>query len=232
MVERPEAIGLLGKTLLFGTLGPADLARVAAELHERGFASGQLVFARGDPGEEIYLVVEGRVRLSVLAADGGELAFGHAGRGDIFGEIAVFDGGVRTADATALTKVRALGLPRASFRRLITTHLEIADTAIRFLCNRLRVTSGQLEGVALNRLEVRLAKYLIHKITTLNPARQNGRVTLDLGISQGELAMLIGTKRQSVNAALATLHSTGVLIRDGARLDCNVERLMQLAALE
>ena len=81
--------------------------------------AGEMLFARGDPGNEIYLVVEGRIRISVLSSDGRELSFAHAVPGDVFGEIAALDGSPRSADATAITSVRlktlvAIGSPASA----------------------------------------------------------------------------------------------------------------------
>ena len=83
---------LLTKTKLFGSLKPDVQKSIAKQMRPANFASGQQIFERGDEGKEIYLVVTGRVRLSVLSAEGRELSFGHPGPGDVFGEIAAFDG--------------------------------------------------------------------------------------------------------------------------------------------
>ena len=98
MVQAALVTALLGRTDLFRSLNEADHSAVAAQMREATYESGQLIFGRGDAGEALYLVVEGRVRLSVLSAEGRVLSFGHAGRGDIFGEIAALDGQARTAD--------------------------------------------------------------------------------------------------------------------------------------
>jgi CRP-like cAMP-binding protein len=122
---------LLGRTDMFGSLSDADRGAVAAEMREATYESGQLIFGRGDPGEEMHLVVEGRVRLSVLSVEGRVLSFNHAGRGDVFGEIATLDGQARTADATALTRVITMTLTRASLRRLMEVKPQLAYSASR-----------------------------------------------------------------------------------------------------
>ncbi|MEI9900169.1 MAG: cyclic nucleotide-binding domain-containing protein [Hyphomicrobium sp.] len=81
-------------------------------MREVAFEPSQVIFTRGDAGREIYLVVSGRVRISVLTAEGRELSFAHAEPGAIFGEIAMLDGGPRSADATAVNKVSALCLSK------------------------------------------------------------------------------------------------------------------------
>jgi CRP/FNR family cyclic AMP-dependent transcriptional regulator len=97
-------IGFLGKSALFGSLSEADLAAIASCMRCVDFQPNQMIFSRG-AGREIYVVLHGRIRLSVLTTDGRELSFAHAGPGSIFGEIAALDGGERSAGATALTRV-------------------------------------------------------------------------------------------------------------------------------
>ena len=104
-MERHAIVDLLGKTALFGPLTEADRTAIAARMRRVQFEPDQMIFSRGDAGREIYLVLEGRVRLSILSSDGRELSLDHASVGDIFGEIAAFDGGSRTAGATATTNL-------------------------------------------------------------------------------------------------------------------------------
>ena len=75
-------IDLLGKSPLFGSLTEPDRATVAGRMRRIDFEPNQMIFSRGDPGREIYLVLDGRVRLSVLTPDGRELSFAHAGPGE------------------------------------------------------------------------------------------------------------------------------------------------------
>ena len=96
MIAKAAIVDLLGRTSLFGSLDEAERRAIADEMREVAFDPSQVIFARGDAGREIYLVVSGRVRISVLTAEGRELSFAHAEPGAIFGEIAMLDGGVRT----------------------------------------------------------------------------------------------------------------------------------------
>jgi len=197
------------------------------------FEPGQTIFTRGDAGIDVYLVVKGRVRLSVYSLDGRLLSFKHAGAGEIFGEIAALDGGARTADAVALTRVDAMTLAQEQLKTLIGTNARVARAAIACLCQRLRDTSEQVEAIALHSVEVRLAQYLLSKLKPRHagePPRSGA--TLDLGMSQSELASLIGASRQKVNAALALLEGAGAIKRAGGRTACNLAKLARIAAPE
>ena len=158
----PQAIAdLLGKTALFGSLAEVDRAAIAGRMRRVQFDPDQMIFSRGDPGREIYLVLDGRIRLSILSSDGRELSFAHAGAGSIFGEIATLDGGERTAGATAISRVTAMALPQRAMVELIENNPKVAVAAIHFLCTRLRETDQRLEAIALHRIEVRLARLLL-----------------------------------------------------------------------
>src|SRR4030095_10549391 len=154
-------IDLLGKSPLFESLAETDRATIAGRMRRIDFEPNQMIFSRGDPGREIYLVLDGRVRLSVLTADGRELSFAHAGPGNVFGEIAALDGGARTAGATAITHVEVMSLPQKATLELIEGNPKVAIATVAFLCSRLRETDLRLEAIALHRIEVRLARLLL-----------------------------------------------------------------------
>jgi CRP-like cAMP-binding protein len=195
------------------------------------FTPDQMIFSRGDPGRDIYLVLEGRIRLSILSSDGRELSFAHAGPGSIFGEIATFDGGERTAGATAITRVKAMALPQKALLDLIEANPKLAGAAIRFLCARLRETDQRLEAIALHRIEVRLARLILSALKSQPPAK-GPKVKLDLGMSQSELALLIGASRPKVNIALTMLEEMGAIERAGTSLMCDVGVLEGIADME
>jgi CRP/FNR family transcriptional regulator, cyclic AMP receptor protein len=223
-------IALLGRTDLFGSHTEADRGAVAAQMREATYEQGQLIFGRGDAGDSLYLVVEGRVRLSVLSAEGRVLSFGHASRGDIFGEIAALDGQARTADATALTRATTMVLGRSSLKRLMETRPQLALAAVDLLCRKLRRTSEQIEAIALHSTQVRLARFLLTAIAMKGQGEANLQpVVLDLGMSQTELGLLLGASRSKVNEALATLEKLGAARHSGRHIECNVSALQDIA---
>jgi CRP-like cAMP-binding protein len=231
-MEQRAIVDLLGKTALFGSLADADRAAIAARMRRVDFTPDQMIFSRGDPGREIYLVLEGRIRLSILSSDGRELSFAHAGPGSVFGEIATLDGGERTAGATAISKVQAMALPQRAMLDLIENNPKVATAAIRFLCTRLRETDQRLEAIALHRIEVRLARLMLSALKLQSPVAEGKNVPLDLGMSQGELALLIGASRPKVNIALTMLEDMGAITRSGAKLNCDTQVLQNIAYME
>lgn len=219
---------LLSETALFGSLGEDCCRAVAAEMRDTKFAPGQVIFTRGDEGRDVYLMLSGRVRLSVLTAEGRELSFAHAEPGALFGEIAMIDGGPRTADATAVTKVTAATLSRAGFERLMASHPPIGEAMLQFLCKRIREADQQLEAIALCPIEVRLARFFLANARAVD-GEADDEVTVPFTMSQSELALLIGASRPKVNTALSLLESNGALKRGKDQVVCVIDPLEDIA---
>lgn len=232
MSGKNELAEALAKAPMFGTLDEAGRAAVAVELREARFEPGQSIFARGDPGNELHIVAKGRVRLSVLTSDGRELSFAHVEPPSIFGELAVFDGRPRSADATAVTRVTTLVLSKAAFTRLLRQRSEMAEAAVRFLSGRLRDADEQLEAIALHPIEARLARFFLASARQKDGSTKSGRINISLPISQSELALLVGASRPKVNAALALLEAEGAIERKGAIVVCDIEALTGLGGID
>jgi len=231
MVEKrgdDAVLRLVANTRLFKDLGADDQAACANAFREQRFSKGQVIFGRGDPGTHLYLIAEGQVRLAIATADGRELSFQIAVTGDLIGEIAVLDGHPRSAEATALTPVMAYTLERKAFRDLRSARGGISDAVITFLCWRLRDVTDRLEGIALYPLEIRLARFLLVALGN-RQAPPGRRVPLELGFTQGELAMLLGASRPKINAALGELESAGAIGRTSDRLFCDPAKLELIA---
>jgi CRP/FNR family transcriptional regulator, cyclic AMP receptor protein len=221
-------ISLLSQTDLFGGLAADDLNACAAAFEKMHFAKGETIFMRGDPGTRLYLVENGRVRLSISTLNDRTLSFRHAGPGELFGEIAALDGKPRSADANAITPVIVHGLERVRFLALWSDRPAVAVRVVAFLCARLRETTTQFESIALLPLEVRLAQFLLSALGG-RTAPVGQRVPLDLGFSQSELSQLLGASRPKVNAAMGLLEQAGAIKRTLDRLFCDPGKLGEIA---
>lgn len=223
---------LIAGTYLFNTLDEPGLRALAQEMRRLTFDAGQLIFSRGDDGRDTYLIAEGRVRLSVLTPEGRELSFAHTERGAIFGEIAMIDEGLRTADATAVTKVTAYALSRNAFLRVVQKEASVGDAMMRFLCRRIREADQQLEAIALCPIEVRLARFFLAAVNAKEADALDSDVEIAFAMSQSELALLIGASRPKVNTALSMLEASGAIKRGKNSIVCNVEELEIIAGLD
>lgn len=200
----PDARRLpLDRLPLFAGVPEAARARLAAAARPVGYAAGEAVFRRGDPGEGMLVLLDGLVRLHLATAGGRELTLGLLGPGEPIGELALIDGGPRSADATALTPARGLMLRHADARAVIAGDAAAAAAMLRTLAARLRRTTDQVEAVGLRSLPQRLAGALL-KLAAADPS---GLVRLP----QGQIAALVAASRPKVNVALAEFRARGLL---------------------
>ncbi len=212
MSEPAELRRLIDRTALFAGLPARARDRLALAARRVRYAEGTTLFRRGDAGEGMILVLDGLVRLHLATAAGREMTLGLVGRGEPIGEIALIDGEPRSADATALTPVSALLLRHADFTALLAEEPGIATALLRTLAAKLRRTTDQVEAVALQPLQQRLAAALL-RLAAVDPS---GLVRQ----AQGQIAALVAATRPRVNQALAELRARGLIepARAGLRL--------------
>jgi CRP/FNR family transcriptional regulator, cyclic AMP receptor protein len=222
----------LARLDLFARATPADLDAVAALAVERRYADGETVFSRGEAGEGMVVVLQGRIRLSIVSSEGRELILREAEAGDVIGEIAVIDGGKRTADAIAVGPVVAGFIGQPPFSRLLADRPALMTPILQVMCARLRETTDQLESIALYPLEARLARFLLWHLKRHGRTRADGARVAPLTISQGAIASFVGASRPKVNRLLSAFEEAGAIERRGAIVQCNVAALTRLAQAE
>ena len=229
MADAATVAELLKATQLFASLDPSARHAIAQQMRPANFSNGESIFSSGDPGTEIYLVVQGRVRVSALSLEGRELSFHHIERGMVFGEIAALDGGGRTADATAITNVQTMTLSQVALRRAIEQTPALALAAINLVCSNLRRADEQLVAIALHSLEVRLARYILEQLRRHPASATKPAPSFIMEISQTELALRLGASRPKVNFAISSLENQGAITRHGNRIECDVALLEDIA---
>jgi len=208
---------------LFRGLPPATLDRIAALATQRGHRRGEIVFSAGDPGDALYGVVSGRIRISAGTAEGREIFLNVMEPGDTFGEIALLDGGTRTATATATEPTELVSIRREPLFELLEREPKAALELLRLCGERLRWTSGLLEDAALLDAPARLAKRLLSLGEQHGEDGAGGRL---VRISQEDLSNFLGVSRQAVNERLQDWKARGwvalgrgtVTVRDAAAL--------------
>lgn len=183
---------------LFAPLGRPAIERLSAYAVARSVKRGTTIFSKGDPGASMCAVCTGVVKITVPSEGGKDAVFNLVGPGQIFGEIALLDGGQRTADAIATTNCELLVIERRDFVPLLLQQPEMALKLIEILCSRLRNTSEQVEDVLFLDLPGRLAKALLRLTGSTEPSAPRQKVV----ITQREIGRLIGASRESTNRQL------------------------------
>lgn len=190
---------ILERTRLFRGLPSETIRRISALSIRRSYNNGAIVFSQADPGDALYGVITGKVRISASSRNGREVFLNIMEPGDTFGEIALLDGRPRTATASAIAPSALIIVTREHFLPLLEREPKLASHVIQLLCERIRWTSGLAEESALLGVPARVARRL------LSLAKLHGRETpsgIELAISQEEVARFLGLSRQVVNQYL------------------------------
>jgi CRP-like cAMP-binding protein len=223
-VNEASADEILARAEMFQGVEPSAVSALTKQLQPVDFPRGHTVFAEGEPGDRLYIVISGKVKIGRRSPDGRENLLTIMGPSDMFGELSIFDPGPRTSSATTITEVRAVSMDRDALRAWIADRPEIAEQLLRVLARRLRRTNNNLADLIFTDVPGRVAKQLLQLAQRFGTQEGDAlRVTHDL--TQEEIAQLVGASRETVNKALADfahrgwirLEGKSVLISDSER---------------
>jgi CRP/FNR family cyclic AMP-dependent transcriptional regulator len=203
----------LAESDVFGALGDEDLNRLVGQGRTASFPHGAIIFLKGDPAEDLMVVLRGRVRLSSVSRHGREVMFDFIGPGHCFGEMALLEGKTRKLDATAVKPSDIFALWRRDLLACLETHSEVAVRVIRVLCARVSRAMEMLEDRTQLPLSPRSARVLIRLAREYGDGRR-----IELKISQSEIAALVGATREKVNRQLCAWCRSGILAFDEGHL--------------
>ena len=211
MIEaRPLAETLAGVPFFSG-LDSASLERVGRGLRTRRFRRGEVIFHLGDPGDALFIVMSGAIKIMLPSDAGDEAILATLRPGDVFGELALLDGAPHSAGATAVEPVETMSLARVPFQNLIEADRGLRTALLSGLAAELRRLTRQVEELHFLDLAGRLAMRLVRLARDRDPSA-NGEVHLDWPFTQSDLAAMIGGTRQSVNKLLSQLVQDGLLL--------------------
>ena len=218
---------VLRRTPLFATLDQDAAQSLRTSMNEIELARGDLLFHEGDPGDSLYVVLRGKIKLGRTSGDGRENLVAVLGPGEMFGELSLFDPGPRSAGATALVDSTLLGLSSDELTPWLATRPDVARALLRAIARRLRRTNDSMSDLVFSDVPGRVAKALLDLSARFGtPAEDGIHVAHDM--TQEELAQLVGASRETVNKALADFAGRGWLrLEARAVVLTNVERLSQ-----
>ena len=210
----------------FCDLAPEALDQLCRYAKHSTLKRGATIFSKGDPGNSLFAVISGTVKISISSVDGRNAILNLIGAGQIFGEMSVLDGQVRSADATANTNCEIFAIDRREFLPFMRSQPELAMKFIELLCTRLRWTSDQVEQVILQDLPGRVASALLG-LTEKRKLEPEGRT---IAITQQEISEMVGMTRESINKQLRAWAARGwVRLEHGAIVVLDPASLRELA---
>ncbi|MGH2406868.1 MAG: Crp/Fnr family transcriptional regulator [Candidatus Limnocylindrales bacterium] len=232
MTDSNFAIEALRRCALFAKVDDSTLALCASSLRVRRYRKNETIFHEGDPGDSLYIVESGSVKIVLLSPESEEGAIiATLSRGDFFGELALLDGAPHSATAVAMEATDALVLKRDRFEDLVETEPLLRRALFAGLVTELRRLTGHVQELHFLDLPGRLASRIVRLARESQPD-QTMDIRLDWPFTQSDLAAMIGGTRQTVNRLLSDMTAQGLVrierdtlvIPDLGRLERAAER--------
>jgi len=213
------------KAPLFTALDDAAAASLRSAMTPVKINRGGILFAEGDAGDQVYVIVEGKLKLGTSSGDGRENLLSILGPGEMFGELSLFDPGPRTSTATAVTDAKLLSLGHDKLIPWLKEYPDVALQLLGRLAQRLRRTNEAVGDLVFSDVPGRVAKALLDLGERFGKRSEEG-LFVHHDLTQEELAQLVGASRETVNKALADFAGRGWLKLDGrAVLITDLDRL-------
>jgi CRP-like cAMP-binding protein len=212
-MKSSEAVDTLRAIPLFASVSDEDLEQVASHLIERRFPRNTTIVEEGLAGDYMYVIREGRVKVTKLSEDGREKILEFLDAGAFFGEMALLDRAPRIASVKTLKPVRLLALSRTDFLNLLRKSPDLALAVIQELCKRLRTVDDQASALSFQRVKDR-TKGLLQRLAR-DP--HEGGVCVTPPLTHQQMADMIGTSRETVTRVVKELKQEGWLRQEGKR---------------
>jgi CRP/FNR family transcriptional regulator, cyclic AMP receptor protein len=212
-----DVLDTLGASEIFGAMLEDELEQLAQFGSRIRYPANKIVFEKGDPGDCLMIVLEGRVKIRNISADGREMVLDFVDPGRLFGEIALLDGKPRTAGAVTQEPSELFVLRRSPVLRYLEEKPLVAIRLIGVLCQRLRRSTQMFEEKILLDMAPRVARGLL-RLATEHGHRIDEGLMIDLKLSQAEIGAFVGISRENVNRQLSAWRDGGIIKLSGGRI--------------
>ena len=205
---------ILARAGIFQGVDPEAVADLISDMESVRYPRGTTIFEEGDPGDRLYIITAGKIKLARHAPDGRENLLSVMGASDMFGELSIFDPGPRTSSAVCVTDVQAATMTSEMLRKWVDDYPSISQQLLRVLARRLRRTNNNLADLIFTDVPGRVAKTLLQLANRFG-SQEGGALRVNHDLTQEEIAQLVGASRETVNKALATFAHRGWIRLEG-----------------
>ena len=205
---------ILSRAGIFQGVDPVAVQNLIEQMETVRFPRGTTIFEEGEPGDRLYIITSGKIKLARHAPDGRENLLTVMGPSDMFGELSIFDPGPRTSSAVCVTEVTAATMNSEMLKQWVADHPAIAQQLLRVLARRLRRTNANLADLIFTDVPGRVAKTLLQLANRFG-SQEGGALRVNHDLTQEEIAQLVGASRETVNKALATFAQRGWIRLEG-----------------
>ena len=199
---------------LFQGLTQKETEWLRSRLYQRVFPLGMEVMASGSPGEFVYVILSGTMKVFAPQLDGSDVILAILGPGDPVGEMSVVDQAGRSATVITLEESTVLWMNRADFQDALRTVPRISQNLLQILSNRLRSSTGQIQALAALDVNRRVVRQLLNFADRYGRPGPHGEIIIPLRLTQNDLAELVGASRKRVNQVIVFLKQNGWIAID------------------
>ncbi|HZT43369.1 MAG TPA: Crp/Fnr family transcriptional regulator [Chthonomonadaceae bacterium] len=196
---------------LFEDLPADQLAAIAAHCRQRTYRAEEAIIHEKDPGESLYVIVQGTVKVSKTQPDGNAVFLAILAAGDTFGEMSLIDSMNRSADVATLEETTLVAIDRPDFEHLVNTVPTFTRNMLRTLARRLRLANACIEALCTLDVEQRIARQIIAFAENYGRTLANGDRLIPVRLTQGTLAEIVGASRERVNQVMVYYRRKGYI---------------------
>jgi CRP/FNR family cyclic AMP-dependent transcriptional regulator len=200
-----DTVDFLATIPLLSRIPPEELRQFAEVTREKEYPRGSVILFEDDPGDSLFIVRDGRVKVVLVAEDGREVVLGVLGVGDHFGELSLIDDQPRSAHVIAMEDSTLLVLRRDDFRRRVEATPVVAWSLLGELSRRLRRADGKIGGLVLLDVSGRIARLLLDYV------EEAGSETIEKPVTHQMIAQMIGASRETVSRSLREFQDAGMI---------------------
>lgn len=228
-LKKDDTRNLLSGIQLFEGLSPAQLDWIAQRAHRRVFPAGSNVLTVEQPGEAVYIILHGTVKIHVEQSDGRDVILAILGAGDLLGEMSLIDSVGRSASAVTLENSLLLWMDRRTFYHLLDEFPPVSRNLVRILSLRVRLSDQLIQALATLDVYGRVARQLLAFAERYGYSTAGKEICIPIALTQGDIADLVGASRKRVNQVMVAFRSQGLIgiNADGRLSILNREALAQ-----
>ena len=210
-------VNLLKRVPIFANLDEDELIKIGEMSGEAHYGKNDVIFLESDSGDSLFIIKQGKVKISKTIEDGKEVIFAILKEGDFFGEMSLFDGQSRSATVTSLDDSSVYIIRREDFMKLIENDSKLSISILREMTTRLRKADSQIKRLSLLRAKDRVASTLL-QLVDIDECFQKKEVEIRSLPSQKDLAKMAGTSREMISRSIKNFINDGLIKKDGEKL--------------
>lgn len=209
-----DDVKILGEIPLFEGLGEEELTQLNSLMHKKTISPGVNIITVAQPGDLVYMLLEGTVKIYVDQLDGSEVILAFLGPGDTFGEMSMVDSAGRSANVVTLEECSCLVMDRTSFHQCLKSIKSLSYNLVRLLSRRLRLANEQIQALSTLDVRGRVARQLLAFAQQYGEGEASQGVTIPLRLTQTDVAALVGASRERVNQVIVDFKDSGFISVD------------------